>query len=541
MDGANDAVPDNLIVGLIRRTGIFTINIPKQIVLGDMRWGALDKFLQWSVAFFLIYSMATSHSYEQLLPATGMLQESYWTRTDFVRIMQIAEYMPYCTQPYSFDYSYCNHSQASGGNNEFWCEDNISCDPVDPAMAMVKQTPRDIWVYTYAKRRTARLVDCSVGASSCGNGELFENLGQRCQCVRTRNSFIPGAEGATYSFKHAAKMDARPDKVFRNMETVVKADKIDPMTGLVTGEQVVLSTIQAGATDYINLNIKTLIEECGLGKLDEADPVIQSDYPSATGIPSYRITGIQFDVRVIYSGSLWDATRPPKATVHIQPNLGWHSRGELVYQDDEEFLPGPLGAAQQNTSHDTYSVYPRGVHLKISFSGSFGEFDGLYIVSQLATLVVYLGVAGLITRYMVLWLLGYTSRVYRESVKEVITVDNVHAKKASQAIISAVTFAKLRADAAARADETKTGGAYFRQTVLEELKNAGLDDIEARGIAQVVAPYGAIEFNKFVDRAATLSSLGVKDVADFVVKAESKKLGAEAVPTLQPTVPSVGV
>ena len=74
--------------------------------------------------------------------------------------------------------------------------------------------------------------------------------------------------------------------------------------------------------------------------------------------------------------------------------------------------------------------------------------------------------------------------------------------------------------------------------VLDELKAAGLDDENARGVAQIVAPYGAIEFGKFIDRSATLSTLGVKEIAAAVTSMESKKHGAESVPALRAT-PSV--
>ena len=178
-----------------------------------------------------------------------------------------------------------------------------------------------------------------------------------------------------------------------------------------------------------------------------------------------------------------------------------------------------------------------GVHIKVSFGGSFGKFDEMYIVTYLASLVVYIGVARLFARACVLYLLGYTSRVYRESIREVVTVDGVHSKKAAEALIAANAFAALKRVAQERqAAAGNTGAPYWRQTVLDELKEAGLTDGDARGVAQIVAPYGAIDFQKFVDRAATLNTLGVNDIATVVVKSEATKMGAEAAPTLKATV-----
>ena len=137
---------------------------------------------------------------------------------------------------------------------------------------------------------------------------------------------------------------------------------------------------------------------------------------------------------------------------------------------------------------------------------------------------------------LMLSLLGYTSRVYRESVGEVITVANVHAKKGVQALIAATTFNKLRDVASKRQAEAATGGAYFRQSVLDELRAAGMADVEARGVAQIVAPYGAIKFDKFVDRSASQSQLSMADAAARTTDEQAKVEGASPYPSWQPTV-----
>ena len=149
---------------------------------------------------------------------------------------------------------------------------------------------------------------------------------------------------------------------------------------------------------------------------------------------------------------------------------------------------------------------------------------------------LYVAVASIIINSMLLSVLGYTSRVYRESVGEVITVANVHAKKGAQALIAATTFNKLREVAIKRQLEVGTGGAYWRQSVLDELRAAGMPDVEARGVAQIVAPYGAIKFDKFVDRSASQSQLSMAGVAARTTDEQTKAEGAVPIPNLQPTV-----
>ena len=42
---SSDAAPDNALVGFFRSTGMFEINVPKNIRIGDMRWGARSQIL----------------------------------------------------------------------------------------------------------------------------------------------------------------------------------------------------------------------------------------------------------------------------------------------------------------------------------------------------------------------------------------------------------------------------------------------------------------------------------------------------------------
>ena len=104
-----------------------------------------------------------------------------------------------------------------------------------------------------------------------------------------------------------------------------------------------------------------------------------------------------------------------------------------------------------------------------------------------------------------------------------ITIEQVHAKKAVQAVIAATAINHLRELEARRCAAAKTGGAYWRQTVLEVLTDAGIPDADARGVAQIVAPYGALDFSKFVDRSSYHSALTTSEVAQKVQRWEAKK------------------
>ena len=276
---------------------------------------------------------------------------------------------------------------------------------------------------------------------------------------------------------------------------------------------------------------------------------------------------------------------------------GWISRGETALGDDEQYL------GTEPATHDTYSTYQRGVHMSISFGGSIGDFELLYLLQSITSIIVYLTISSLVVHNIIKFLLGYRSQVYRESIGEVrthllgceyrdchprcrnrtvqalvpalvpalvcwhwcwcrlracvshgrephrpgptrvgsrasqvISVANVHAKKGSQAIIAATAFNKIREESAKRAEAASTGGAFWRQAVYEELKAAGMDDEEAKGVCQIVAPYGALAFDKFVDRSAVQSQLTMSKIAEMEIRKHMKAEGALPAPTLQATV-----
>lgn len=534
------AIDDHPFIAFWRSTKIFDVRIPKEIVIGNMQWGLALRTMQVAVGAALLLQMILNEEYQQQFPASGVMLESYMDRSNLVPAMQTAMQQPYCASPYSMDYSYCDATKATGSSNEFWCERNITCEFADPAVAMGKQTPQDIWVYTYFKRRATRRVECSAGASACNtaSGELLEMLGPRCQCIKTENAFVAGADAGSFTFLHKPQLDQNTAFEFTTVDSDIVAQIVDPATGVpVSSDFQLVRTIAAGSP--VSLTVSELLQMTGLGTLDDVDPVVVATYPDTTGTASYRITGIAFDVRVVYFGSIsrFRYGNPPRAQIRVSVTPGWHNTGDDVHFDDEHYLGLGSGEVEreQPRTGDTYSVYKRGVHIKISFGGSIGWIVPMFLITQIAATLFYIGICATIIHFFILRVMRYASRVYRESVGEVITVEGVHDKKGVQAIIAAVAFNHLQSKANMRAEAAGTGGAFFRQALLDELSVAGVPDEMSKGIAQLVAPYGAVDVGKFIDCSAYQSQLTMTEVGERVNEVQAKSEGAIAVPELKPT------
>ena len=319
-----DASQDNAFVAFWRSTGLFETTIPKAVKIGDMRLGLMLRCAQVGTMIFFMTQIISGHSYERQFPATGSVYSSWFERSGIAAAMETAPSEPYCKSPYSFDYWYCDLSQGSGTSNEFWCEKDVTCEYTDPAFAMVKQTPNDIWIYTYLKRRSTRKV-ASCTSTLCKGNEVLEKLGPRCQCVQTRNSFIAGAEGALYGFRHRPQLmsEDAPSTDDLEVQTHIYADVRDPTTGKLVESDRFIKTMPKGS--LVSFSTTELFAWTGLGTLDMPDPYVANvddaanNKPPRTGNPSFRMTGIKFDLRVIYSGSLshYVSDRVPSATLKI--------------------------------------------------------------------------------------------------------------------------------------------------------------------------------------------------------------------------------
>ena len=64
------------------------------------------------------------------------------------------------------------------------------------------------------------------------------------------------------------------------------------------------------------------------------------------------------------------------------------------------------------------------------------QIEPMYLFTQLSTVFIYVGVCSVLIHFFILRVMRYASRVYRESVGEVITVEGVPAREDSTPIVS---------------------------------------------------------------------------------------------------------
>ena len=381
---------DHPIIRFLRRSEMFNLSVPRTAEIADLRWGIFDRALKLALIGYLVSTAfyGSTPAYEPTYPTTGFFTELWFDESSMVDRVATDSASSFCTAPYAFNYEFCNHSAAFGYRNEFWCEDQISCQAHDPSGTMFKQTPNDVWVVTYLKKRSARTVNCSSITPPCDAEEVSQRFGDRCQCVRTRNSFVPGAEGATVNFRHKPSwaIDASTSSL-PSLPSVSTTIQVKPLSGSVPVElDPAVTNAASGGT--IRLPLTALLDAAGIESLDDTNELVQSDYPSSSGNPSYRITGLAMDIRVNYEGSI-TSERGVRAVVLIEPQQGWiHAGNALSYDDDTLLTASTDGAGASSGSNagsatatpDAYNVYRRGVHLSFSFWDAFGTLRALPVL-----------------------------------------------------------------------------------------------------------------------------------------------------------------
>ena len=189
---------------------------------------------------------------------------------------------------------------------------------------------------------------CSGPSSVCAADEVSQSFDGNCQCVRTKNSFVPGAEGARVNFRHRPSwaVDAQASGL-PPLPDVQTSIKVKPLNGdrLVELDPAVTNAAAMGGS--IRLPLTELLSAAGISSLDDTNTLVQSDYPASSGNPSFRITGLAFDIQVNYEGSLTSG-RGVSAVIVIEPREGWIHLGNALSYNDDSVL-APTAAARRPT------------------------------------------------------------------------------------------------------------------------------------------------------------------------------------------------
>ena len=97
---------DHPFIRSLRRSGLFTLAIPRMAMIDDLRWGAVDRLLKLGIIGYLISAAfyADTPVYEQSYPTTGFFTELWFDESAMVDRVTTDNSANFCSSPYSFGY-----------------------------------------------------------------------------------------------------------------------------------------------------------------------------------------------------------------------------------------------------------------------------------------------------------------------------------------------------------------------------------------------------------------------------------------------------
>ena len=185
--------------------------------------------------------------------------------------------------------------------------------------------------------------------------------------------------------------------------------------------------------------------------------------------PYVRTSGVRLNIKIKYHNYdlHTDKTNIGKkdiyAIVNVEPKLGWFSKGNEIYYEQLPNVtmfdinnPVNLTTGQPNGIYTDFYRY--GVLIDIQQSGLVGEVNYVFVLLQLTSGLVLLGVASSVVGFIAKYLMGEVSPIYKSIIQEEFDISKEAAQYAAQACVASKVFKE--------ADESGEGDLDF-----EELRN----------------------------------------------------------------------
>src|SRR6056300_849243 len=168
--------------------------------------------------------------------------------------------------------------------------------------------------------------------------------------------------------------------------------------------------------------------------------------------PYVRTSGLRLNIKVKYHNYELDknihttiGNKDIYAVINVVPRLGWFSKGnEISYKQVPESnvydINNPIILSSGKPNGIYTDMYRYGVLFDIQQSGLVGKIDYVFILIQLTSGLVMLGVASSVVSFVAKFLMGDISTIYKSVIQEEYDVAKEAAKYAAQACVASKTF-----------------------------------------------------------------------------------------------------
>jgi len=436
-----------------------TYRTEKLTVLRDWKLALLNYALQILVVIWVIYSLFNEKTYIEREVPTGVV--SSWG-------LGGSEYNDKQLAIYNNNPSFCDNLVNYAFNySADWYYKIPICAYYTGAELISKLPTGNVMFFTthitetlrqrYTKPETGCLMEPN-GIKEC---KLIMD-----QCIHTMeaNFLAVGIEDSIFAFNHYfdSSIDSGPKPV-----TYIRKEGSDEN----------LYTFDEG--ESVRLKISEWLDIAGVEldkRLDEQSPEFANDITGFNGAgddidkyPYLRTSGVRLNIKVKYHNynlhkdNINIGSKDTYAIINVEPKIGWFSKGDEIYYKQLPNVtmfdinnPVNLTTGQPNGIYVDFYRY--GILIDIQQSGIVGEVNYVFVLLQLTSGLVLLGVASSIVGFVAKFLMGDISPVYKSIIQEEFDPVNEAAQYAAQACVASKVFKE--------ADDDGKGDLDF-----EELRN----------------------------------------------------------------------
>ena len=436
-----------------------TYRTEKLTVLRDWKLALLNYALQILVVIWVIYSLFNEKTYIEREVPTGVV--SSWG-------LGGSEYNDKQLAIYNNNPSFCDNLVNYAFNySADWYYKIPICAYYTGAELISKLPTGNVMFFTthitetlrqrYTKPETGCLMEPN-GIKEC---KLIMD-----QCIHTMeaNFLAVGIEDSIFAFNHYfdSSIDSGPKPI-----TYIRKEGSDEN----------LYTFDQG--ESVRLKISEWLDIAGVEldkRLDEQSPEFANDIAGFNGAgddidkyPYLRTSGVRLNIKVKYHNynlhkdNIKIGNQDTYAIINVEPKIGWFSKGDEIYYKQ---LPNttmfdinnPVNLTTGQPNGIYVDFYRYGILIDIQQSGIVGEVNYVFVLLQLTSGLVLLGVASSIVGFVAKFLMGDISPVYKSIIQEEFDPVNEAAQYAAQACVASKVFKE--------ADDDGKGDLDF-----EELRN----------------------------------------------------------------------
>ena len=418
-----------------------TYRTEKVTVLRDWKLALLNYALQILVVIWVIYSLFNEKTYIEREVPTGVVS-SWGLGGNEYNDKQLAIYNnnpSFCDNlvNYAFNYS------------ADWYYKVPICAYYTGAELISKLPTGNVMFFTthIAETLRQRYTKPETGCLMEPNG-IKECKLVMDQCIHTMeaNFLAVGIEDSIFAFNHYfdSSIDSGPKPI-----TYIRKEGSDEN----------LYTFEEG--ESVRLKISEWLDIAGVEldkRLDEQSPEFANDIAGFNGAgddidkyPYVRTSGVRLNIKVKYHNynlhkdNIKIGSKDTYAIINVEPKIGWFSKGDEIYYKQLPNVtmfdinnPVNLTTGQPNGIYVDFYRY--GILIDIQQSGIVGEVNYVFVLLQLTSGLVLLGVASSIVGFVAKFLMGDISPVYKSIIQEEFDPVNEAAQYAAQACVASKVF-----------------------------------------------------------------------------------------------------